>query len=398
MLPYLHLSHTDGDGEVSQIVGMRTRGTRRQLKRLALSAMQAEAFGFDVEEEDVRTAESRQGFSVAYVRDWARPEALGRGIEARVFAMKPKSDVEVFVYMSTSDGVEEHDREDELEAFIRELRFASAKDPVFDPLEPRNSPHRLDLIAYRTGLENRLNVFGGMDLDFTVDYHVFAPNGRYTSAVPEDGNLAGIDWALLAKTSPTRTGVYDLVRSRGQAEARLVIRTPNRYGFIVEKEGQVAFEADENDSDAGSGLAGARETAAPRSLKIGRASQTILTRLPKTRLRGRYTYQYGSSGSITSSRGSASGTRTIKLFRGGKFEATSFFSASFSHDTGGGETSGITSSKAPATKGRYVLQGYTLTLTYDDGRVVERFCHPCGEADDAMLMINESPYLFKGRR
>ena len=84
--------------------------------------------------------------------------------------------------------------------------------------------------------------------------------------------------------------------------------------------------------------------------------------------------------------------------RSGKFESTSFFGASFSHETGDSSTSGVTSSDQPATQGSYTLDGYTLQLTFDDGTVAERFCHPCGDDDDAMLMINESPYLFKGRK
>lgn len=384
---YLHLSHVDEDGEVSQIALMQARGTRSQLKKMALNLMSPQEFGFDATEKDVTLTESRQGYPVAYVRDWARSEELGRGVEARAFAMKPRSAVELVFYLSTADGVEEYAREDELEAFIRDLRFASAREPRFDPMTPRISTQRIEALAYTTRLTNTINVFGGMDLDMDVDYALFTPDGRYSSEVPSDGQVERIDWETLARDKPRSTGVYEMRRRRGSLEAELTIRTLDQYGFLDEVEGRVVFQP-------------ATEVAPEKieTLEVEGRNLALIPPLASRRLRGRYTYIYGSSGSGASSSGSVSGSKTIVFTRAGKFEASSFFSASFSHEFGDSTTSGVTSSKKPATSGRYRLNGYTLELTFDERTVVRRFCHPCGDEDDAMLMIDESPYLFKGRR
>jgi hypothetical protein len=393
--PYLHLQHTGEDNEVTQIALFRTEGTRRQLPEVAIKALSAESFGLEVEADDVTVREARQGYPVAYVGSSARLKGVRKDIEARAFAMKPGRGIEVALYISTADGVEERERKSELRAFMRALRFRSAKDPIFDPLEPRNSIHRVSLVTFSSTMRNQINLSGGMDVVIDYDYLVLSPNGRFTTEVPADGRIDAIDWAALREASPTRVGVYEIKRERDRAEARLVLRTEDRYGFIDETEGRVVF-GPADDSDGRPGPETAREVV--REVDIGRANKIVLKPLPPTRLRGRYTYLYGSSGSTGSSRNSFAGTKTITLTRSGKFESSSFFSASFDHEFGGSRSSGVTSSKAPPTQGRYSLEGYTLRLTYDDETVVERFCHPVGTDDDAMLIIGKAPYLFKGRR
>lgn len=393
--PYLHLQHTDDDQGVTQIVLLQTAGTRGQLPEIALGAMNAKSLRFEVEADDVTRTKARQGYPVAYVRSSTRSKELRKRVEGRAFAMKPGRMVEVAVYISTAEGVPQLDRERELKAFMRALRFDSAKDLVFDPLEPRNSSHRFDLVTFSSSMRNQINGFGGMDVHIDYDYLALCPNGRYTTKVPGDGRLDKIDWEALREAYPTRVGIYRVRRKRGSAEAELVLRTEDRYGFMKETEGRVIFEAASGrESQPGSEDLG--ETV--KKVEIGRATQVLIRPLPPTRLRGRYTYLYGSSGSNGAGSNSFSGTKTIALTRGGKFESSSFFSASFDHDFGGSRSSGVTSSEAPPTNGRYHLEGFTLTLTFDDGNVVERFCHPVGKDDDAMLMIGESPYLFKGRR
>lgn len=389
---YLHLQHKDENGGISQVIGIRTRGTTRGLPRLVLSAMKPEALGFDLTEDDVRVAESRQGYPVAYARDSGRSEELGKRVRAQAFAMKPGRAVEVLVYLSTAGGAARYEREAELAAFVRELRYASAKDPIRDPLEPRASTRRLDLIAYSTGLLNMPNSFGGMDIEFTVNYHVFAPNGRYSRVVPDDGRITEIDWKKFAEERPTKVGVYEIQRgasSEGDSrKARLVIRTQDEFGFVKETEGEVTYEVP---------VAG-QAALIPSELRVRGASQSLLYPLESTRLRGRYHHSHVSSGSSVTSSGSSVRTRTITMKRSGTFETTRFFSASFSLENSDSRTSGVTSSKPPATTGKYQLEGYTLTLNFDDGRVLSRFCHPVSDKDDSMLLINGAPYRFLGRR
>ncbi|QDV05783.1 hypothetical protein Poly30_12850 [Planctomycetes bacterium Poly30] len=391
---YLHLTHVDEDGEISQIALMQVRGTRGQLKQSALTLLSADRFGFDVTLDDVTLTEARQGYPVAYVRDWARSDELKRGVEARAFAMKPKSALELVLYLSTADGVAEYEREAEFEAFMRDLRFASAKDPIFDPMTPRASVDRINALAYTTSLVNTFNAFGGMDLDTNVEYVYLAADGHYTRTIPADGRLDRIDWEKLLREEPTDAGVYEIRRKKGSDEARLILRTLDEYGFLDEVEGRLEFEPA---GDAGAGRE-TREKSKVKALEIDGSEQLLLPPLERRRLRGRYTYIYGSTGSTAFSSGSFSGSKTIVFTRTGKFESSGYFAASFSHETGGSTTSGVTGSEKPSTRGTYSLEGHTLTLHFDDGTVAERFCHPCGDEDDAMLMIDESPYLFKGRR
>jgi hypothetical protein len=89
-------------------------------------------------------------------------------------------------------------------------------------------------------------------------------------------------------------------------------------------------------------------------------------------------------------------TNTLALHADGRFERAAFSGASFQNGTGSTRSSGTFTNFLPARTGRYVIDGYTLELHYDDGRVErDLFYWAGGEGHKRfdMALVNGSRYL-----
>jgi hypothetical protein len=75
------------------------------------------------------------------------------------------------------------------------------------------------------------------------------------------------------------------------------------------------------------------------------------------------------------------------LSRDGRFERTNFTSVNSSVESGGARTSVTAGGKRPNEKGRYAIEGHTITLTSDDGKVTSLgFFIPIKNSDEVLII------------
>lgn len=89
-------------------------------------------------------------------------------------------------------------------------------------------------------------------------------------------------------------------------------------------------------------------------------------------------------------------THTLVLHANGGFEWEGFSGASFQSGTGSARAGGTFTTSGPAHAGHYVIDGYTLELHYDDGRVErDLFYWAGGEGNKRydMVLVNGRRYL-----
>ena len=88
-------------------------------------------------------------------------------------------------------------------------------------------------------------------------------------------------------------------------------------------------------------------------------------------------------------------TNTLTLHADGHFVWDSFSSASFQNGTGSTRTGGTFTNPRPVHAGRYQIDGYTLELNYDDGRVERDLFYWAGGPNKRydMLLLNGKKYL-----
>ncbi|MFC3690860.1 hypothetical protein [Chenggangzhangella methanolivorans] len=222
-----------------------------------------------------------------------------------------------------------------------------------------------------TGL--RLNAFGGTDFYSQSRIKVFDKSGLYSNRLPEDGDLA----AHCAKT-PADCGLYALkgggwFSGASEIELRDVV---NQYGVIETR--TRAFETDGDD------------------VKIGKDRHVRLKPLEDgTPLQGSWRYFFASTGSTAFSSNSVSSERTLTFDTGGRFARTGFTSASSTSDMGGGTTGFTAGGRRPEASGTYRIDGFTLTLTDEAGKVEKLSVFAPDKGSDGLLVINGSNYLKK---
>ena len=89
-------------------------------------------------------------------------------------------------------------------------------------------------------------------------------------------------------------------------------------------------------------------------------------------------------------------TNTLVLHADGGFEWRGFSGASFQNGTGAARAGGAFANSRPAHIGHYLIDGYTLELRYDDGRVErDLFYWAGGEGNKRyeMVLVNGRKYL-----
>ena len=88
-------------------------------------------------------------------------------------------------------------------------------------------------------------------------------------------------------------------------------------------------------------------------------------------------------------------THTLILHSDGRFIWDNFSGASFQNSTGSTRTGGTFTNPRPVHAGHYQIDGYTLQLTYDDGRVERDLFYWAGGPNERydMLLLNGKKYL-----
>lgn len=260
--------------------------------------------------------------------------------------------------------------EAEFEAMIRSLRPTSG-DRAF-ALEPPKGSGGLEGVftTLHTGLMP--NAFGGMDFQAESRIMAFDPAGLYATELPR----GGASLADHCRKKPTDCGTYRLVgggllSSPSQIELSEVA---NSFGMI-----ETAAKPFARDG---------------RNLKLDKTVWKQVPPLPRgTPYEGSWTYSWASSGMTATSSGGVSSQRTLRMTRSGEFWRTGYTGVMSSHETGGTRTSVAGGNQRPAEHGRYQVEGYTMTLTGDDGQVqVMSLFQPDGK-EQGLLVLDGGNYL-----
>lgn len=253
--------------------------------------------------------------------------------------------------------------EADFDALVRSFRPTEADRPF--GLQPVPGGGGLQGVYTHLDTGLRPNAFGGLDFYAESEVLVLDPSGLFSDTLPNGGR----DLAAHCRETPRDCGTYRL--AGGQLERR---QTGSRFGLIEIERDSLAREG--------------------RDLRIGDTLHRFVPPLPAdTRLEGRWRYFYGSAGSTAFSSGSVAVERHLLLTRDGRFQRSGFTGASSSSDMGGGSSGVTVGSQRPAGQGRYRIEGYTLTLTGDDGqRQVFSLFMPERDSD-AVLTIDGSNYL-----
>ena len=240
-------------------------------------------------------------------------------------------------------------------------------------LTPAKGDGGLDGVFTHLDTGIRPNAFGGTDFYSESRIKAFDKSGLYSNRIPEDGDVMG----HCAK-KPADCGLYALkgggwFSGASEIELRDVV---NDYGVIETK--TRAFETDGDD------------------IKIGKDRHNRLEPLKGgTPLEGSWRYFFASSGSMAFSSGSVSTERTLNFGTDGRFTRNGFSGASSSSDMGGGTTGFTVGGKRPEASGTYRIDGFTLTLTDEAGKVETFSIFAPDKGSDGLLVIGGANYLKK---
>jgi len=218
---------------------------------------------------------------------------------------------------------------------------AAARDSIHRSLDRLQTDH-LDLIQLHALIspeewEVAMGPGGALQAAITWRFYYFLPNG-YTWLGSKDAGLES-----LTCTRPTVDKYGDpmcTTYAADNGQIRIGLRTPTRL----------------------------RQTG--QDLRIGDYTFARVPAANNLRLNGRYEYfSAGSAAAVSSS---------LTFFRDGRFEASNFTGVLVDNDpTNSGQTGGarvtVSGSGAGNARGTYRINGYTLELSYSDGRQAKAF-------------------------
>ncbi|WP_376091706.1 hypothetical protein ACE7GA_22250 [Roseomonas sp. CCTCC AB2023176] len=235
------------------------------------------------------------------------------------------------------------------------------------PFELRPPPGAGGLEGVFTHLDTgiRPNAFGGTDFYAEIEVLVLDPSGLFGRALPPGGEPLAEHCAR----APTGCGTYRV--SGSVIELREATRD---FGLLRVTSEPLAREGGD--------------------LRIGRTAHRRVEPFPPgATLEGTWRYTYASSGSGAFSSGSVAVERTLTLSRDGRFARTGWSGASSTNETGGGRTGVTVGGARPTATGRYVLEGYRLTLLRDDGGREDMPVMRPDPGSEALLVIGGANYL-----
>jgi hypothetical protein len=214
-----------------------------------------------------------------------------------------------------------------------------------------------------------LNGFGGMDTSSEMQVLYFERDGLFSREPPAEDNLR----AFCA--GPSRPcGTYSL-KSSAAAKEQLELRDAGKFGMFA-RSTAVLRKGDE-------------------TLTIGADEWKKIKPAHDLRLDGHWEYFTASSGTTAYSSGSFFNSDSITFTRDGRFIRSGGSGVSSSQTVG--NTTGFVNANTPRPeqKGTYVINGYALTLTQDDGTVRRLSFFTSDEKKLDLLVINGLNYTHK---
>lgn len=326
---------------------------------------------FDLKIDRIDEAKTTHGHAAAYFDEYARHRTKRQRLRFAGVAVDLSGRMQI-AWLLTPDGAASYDRKRELEEMVRSWSYVGSAKPSWDPLKPPRGSGGLSGLYWGVLLQNQLNPFGGMDLVALRKYMLLLPNGWAYSDVPPGGKVMDIDFAAELRRVPKRCGLYSVQGDQ------LVFDWITDFGLIQRT--TLPFQ---------------RRGANNVSFNYEGASMNIVRPAPKNlRLSDEYTSTFHMSGNLGGSSNSVTSQRSIAFTPDGRYRKSGFAAFSFSNDAGTGTTSGAGYNPRAPNTGRYVIDGYTLTLTPDQGLeevftlVIEKF-----EPEVTALFIDDNAFL-----
>ena len=279
----------------------------------------------------------------------------------------PESLVYARLVMINLEDADQDTITSEFERIVAGFDFAGiGTRPLIPPPAASDTPLSGLYLNVSSGIA--INPLGGTD--FKVDFNTlyFEPGGLFADEPPVgQGGLTAH-----CQNAPASCGVYTL---SGDSLTRNSVG--DRFGTVT---------TDSDRFEQGEG-----------EISIDGDDYTAIPPVSALTLDGSWSSTFIMVGNSATSSSSISSVRTIVFTPDGRF-TTSGFAGATSNSTIGDTSAGVaTSSDTAAEKGAYAIEGYTITLTFEDGRVDQLGFYMPDTDDIDLLMIGGSQYLREGR-
>jgi hypothetical protein len=305
-----------------------------------------------------------ESFRHAQLKQRLQISGLGLNVDGRLH----------LAWMVTPANKATEQRGREFEQLIRNWRFKQRIATTWDPTKPRKVPAHLAGFYFGSKIQNRYNGLSGiLEMKAVREHVVLLTTGQAYRGIPPGGRVLDMNFAELLREDPNRCGVYSVDGDE------IVFEWPASLGMVWT----------------------ARESLLSRGgaarFRFRGVDISPMKPVPRLRLEGRYTSSNVTTAGAGSSSTSVSADRTLTFTRDGRYTKSRFVGVAFSHESGEGRTGGAGISKPAQLTGTYVIEGFRLTLTPDEGPP-ENFTviiETPGVSPSA-LFINGAAYLKSG--
>lgn len=268
------------------------------------------------------------------------------------------------IFMNVSSD-EQAGADESFAALVRSIRFGEASP---GPLAPRPDDGGLEGVFSRPEIGVLPNMFGGIDVNADTAILVFDKSGLYSTSIPTQDELS-----VHCAARPLDCGSYAVTGGGWFGGARTIeMRSvANEYGMVDTEIMPLEMVG--------------------RDLRIDGADHFLLPPFAKdTRLAGSWTHIWASSGMGAGTSGSVAVEQSLVLDREGRFTREGWSGAT----TSAGGVS--VSTRRAAQTGTYMIEGYRLVLTPDDGPSETHSIIAPDTGSEALLVINGSNFLKDG--
>lgn len=284
-------------------------------------------------------------------------------------AVAPPNRVHVFnLMMINLDSETSKAVQAEFDDIVRTVKLDGA-DKGFR-IEPEAGAGGLEGLYTRFHFGLTLNAFGGMDSTAEMKVLYFERDGLFSREPPVEDNLRAFCAA------PSRScGTYS-VRNSALAKDQLELRDAvGQFGMFARSSATFRKGAE--------------------TLTIDGEEWKQVRPAHNLKLDGHWEYVTASSGTMAFSSGSFFNADSITFTPNGRFTRSGGSGISSSHTVG--DTRGVVTANTPRPeqKGTYVINGYALTLTQDDGTVRRLSFFTNDEKKLGLLVINGLSYTRK---
>jgi hypothetical protein len=247
------------------------------------------------------------------------------------------------VLLITADDQYQYFRVKQFGAWFARTSLPGDTGPRWSPLTPTR-PGPFHGLWFGTQLQNRINLYGGMDLIAQRTYIVMYRNGFAYQQLPDAGQIDKLNAQQLCAEDLSDCGTYRVEPSR------IIFDWYNQFGLVT---------SDTSDFDV------PRED--PVGFSFGGTRLEKVAPVAAERLSGEFTSIEGTS---SGPNGSLARSRSITFFADGRYEATR--SVGFTSTPGGigGDGGGVVGYvNGGPNSGTYDIRGYTLTMRPSQGPV-----------------------------